>query len=69
MQTYLEVNEIALSAQDRQHLRARLSALGLTGMAYEDLLLVMKARADDPPQAAPSGVAGTRLSRSCDAGP
>lgn len=65
METYLEVGEITLSAQDRAHLHARLAALGLTGTSYEQLLLVMKARADDPPQAVPSGAAVPRLSRSC----
>ncbi|MCA1244838.1 hypothetical protein LC092_20540 [Stappia stellulata] len=69
METYLEVREIVLSAQDRAHLRARMSALGLSGKAYGDLLLLMQARAGDPPQALPSGAAVPRLSRSCGAGP
>ncbi|WP_037546742.1 hypothetical protein [Stappia stellulata] len=47
MQTYLEVNEIALSAQDRQHLRARLSALGLTGATYEERIASMRVQAEE----------------------
>ncbi|WP_157727419.1 hypothetical protein [Stappia sp. ES.058] len=69
METYLAVHEIALSERDRAHVRARMAALGLTGKAYEDLLFVMKARADDPPQAAPSGAAVIRPSRACVTGP
>ncbi|WP_029058702.1 hypothetical protein [Stappia stellulata] len=69
METYLRVGEIVLSGQDRQHLQARMTTLGLTGMSYEDLLLLMKARADDPPQAAASGVAVPHLSRACTAPP
>ena len=69
METYLAVREIVLSEPDRRHLRARISALGLSGKAYGDLLLLMQARAGDPPQAVPSGAAVPRLSRSCGAGP
>eukprot|EP00873_Tetraselmis_striata_P026092 jgi/Tetstr1/446356/TSEL_033898.t1 len=47
MQTYLEVREIALSAQDLAHLRARLAALGLTGATYEEMIASMRVQAEE----------------------
>ncbi|WP_425088711.1 hypothetical protein [Stappia sp.] len=47
MQTYLEVREIALSAQDLAHLRGRLAALGLTGATYEEMIASMRVQAEE----------------------
>ncbi|WP_425088710.1 hypothetical protein [Stappia sp.] len=69
MQTYLAVREIVLSAQDRQHLRARLATLGLTGATYEEMIASMRVRADDPPAGKTPGAAVPHLTRTCAAPP
>ncbi|MBL6430500.1 MAG: hypothetical protein HPM95_01895 [Alphaproteobacteria bacterium] len=69
MQTYLEAREIALSAQDLAHLRARLAALGLTGATYEEMIASMRVRAEDPPAGKTPGAAVPHLTHTCAAPP